>query len=53
MNTLPILLTMSLVKVSIVPDIFCFVVDISWHFNKIALVEKMHKKGESGFFRKP
>jgi hypothetical protein len=44
---------MSHIKSSLVHDIFSFAVDRSWHFNKIAPVEKMPKKGESGFFRKP
>jgi hypothetical protein len=53
MNSLSILLSMYHIKFSLVPDIFSSAVDRSWHFNKIAPVEKMHKKGESGFFRKP
>jgi hypothetical protein len=53
MNSLSLLLTMSHIKVSLFPDIFSFVVDKSWHFNKITPMEKMHNKGESGFFKKP
>jgi hypothetical protein len=44
---------MSRRKVSLVPDIFSSTIDISWYFNKIAPVEKMHKNSENEFFRKP
>jgi hypothetical protein len=53
MNSLSIFLTISHIKISLVPDIFSSTIDKSWHFNKITSVEKMHKKGESGFFKKP
>jgi hypothetical protein len=53
MNSLSLFLSMSHTKVSLVHDIFSSAVDRSWHFNKIAPVEKMHKWGENGFFRKP
>jgi len=48
-----ILLSMPHIKLSLFADIFSSVVDWSWHFNKISLVEKMHKWGKSGFFKKP
>jgi hypothetical protein len=53
MNYMSILLTMYHIQVSLVPDTFSSIVDKSWCFCKIELVEKMHKKGESCFFRKP
>jgi hypothetical protein len=53
MNSLSLLLSMSHTKFSLVPDIFSSAVDRSWPFNKITPVEKMHKWGENGFFRKP
>jgi hypothetical protein len=43
MNSLSLLLSMYLTKVSLVLDIFSFVVDKSCPFNKITPVEKMHK----------
>jgi hypothetical protein len=51
MNSLSLFLSMVHIKFSLVPDIFSSAVDIR-HFNKIIPVEKMHKKGESGFFKK-
>jgi hypothetical protein len=53
MNSLSLLLSMSHTKVSLVPEIFLFAVDKIWHFNKITPMEKIHKWGENGFFRKP
>ena len=49
MNLYSSLLSTPNTKVSLVPDIFSSAVDRSWHFNKITVVEKMHKWGESGF----
>jgi hypothetical protein len=53
MNSLSLFLSMAHVKKFLVSDIFYSAVDRSWHFNKMTPMEKMHKKGESGFFRMP
>jgi hypothetical protein len=52
-NSLSLLLSMSHKKVFLFSYMFSCTVNKSWHFNKITLVEKMHKWGESGFFKKP
>jgi hypothetical protein len=44
MNSSFLFLSMFHTKVSRITDIFSSAVDISWHFNKIAPVEKMHRK---------
>jgi hypothetical protein len=51
MNSLSTLLTMYHTKFYVVSDIFIFANDRIWYFNKIAPVEKMHKKNESGLFQ--
>jgi hypothetical protein len=53
MYSLLLLLSIFCTNVSLVRDIFSFVVDRIWNFNKITPVEKMHKWGENGFFRNP
>jgi hypothetical protein len=50
-NSLLLLLSMYHTKFSSVPDIFFSAVDRSCHFNKIALVEKMHKKWWKWLFK--
>jgi hypothetical protein len=45
MNSMLLFLSMYHIKVSPVPNIFSFIVDISCHFIKIAPIEKMHRKG--------
>jgi hypothetical protein len=53
MNSLSLFLSISHTKFSLFPDIFSSAVDRSWCFNKITPMEKMHKRGENGFFKKP
>jgi hypothetical protein len=53
MNYLLISLSMYHTKNFLDPDIFSSVVDRGCPFNKITPVVKMHKWGESGFFKTP
>jgi hypothetical protein len=53
MNSLSVISSMSHNFFYLIHDIFSSAVDRSWPFSKITPVEKMHKLGENGFFRKP